>query len=115
MAMAAARSESARAGWSLECGLRRSAPRTVGTRRLTVLACCLGLRWRRPRGVGAWGLARPIVVFEDVAPPASGGEYAAGPPTRWWPVPDVSLLALGAALGLLVWLLRVSPRRRQGR
>ena len=113
--MAAAGTGPARAGWSLECGLRQSAVRTVGTRRLTVLAWCLGLRWRRPRGGGAWGLAHPIAVLEDVAPPAPGVESAAGEPARWWPVPDVSLLALGAALALLVWLLSGAPRRRPGR
>ena len=113
--MAVARSGPARASWSLDCGLRRSAVRTVGTRRLTVLAWCLGLRWGRPRGGGAWGLAHPIAILEEVAPAAPTGESTAGAPARWWPVPDVSLLALGAALAILVWLLRDAPRRRPGR
>jgi hypothetical protein len=113
--MAAAGSGQTRADWSVACGLRRSAPRTVGTRRLSVLAWCLGLRWRGPGGAGAWGVGHPIAVFEVAVPPAPVGEYATATPTRWWPVPDVSLLALAAALALLVWLLRAPPRRRPGR
>jgi len=113
--MTAAGTGLARAGWSVECGLRRSAPRTVGTHRLTVLAWCLGLGWRGPRGRGVWGLAHPIAVIEDVALAAPAGEVAAATPTRWWPVLDASLLALAGALALLVWLLRAPPRRRPGR
>ena len=113
--MAAAGPGAVRAGWSVDCGLRRSAPRTVGSHRLTVLAWCLGLGWRGPRGRGVWGLAHPIAVIEDVTPAVRAGEAAAATPTRWWPVLDVSLLALAAALAALVWLLRAPPRRRPGR
>jgi hypothetical protein len=105
----------ARAGWAVQWGVQRSAPRTVGTRRLAVLACYLGVRWRGPRGGGAWGLAHPIVVLEDVAPTPPVGESAATAPARWRPVPDVSLLALAAAALFLVWLLRAAPRGRSGR
>jgi hypothetical protein len=106
-AMRAAGFGLARAGWAVQCGVQRSTGRMVGTRRLSVLAGYLGVRWRGPRGSGAWGVAHPIAVVEDVVPaPPAGGLASA----RWWPVPDVSLLALAAAAALLVWLLRATPR-----